>query len=307
MEDVELIDEVEIEDSIKEERKWCVYIHTSPSGKKYVGITSQKPNQRWKQGKGYMKRNDDGSYAQSAMAHALTKYPDWNLWQHEIALENATEEEAKQLEVELIQFYKTRDADFGYNMTDGGEGTVGKNVSDETRQKISDALKGKMAGENNPNYGNHKLSGKNNPNYGKTTSEETKRKISIANTGRFVGEKSPRFGVAMSEETKQKLSNARIGKYTGEQNPNYGNHKIAGANHINANPVYCYELDMCFSYMGEGADYVHISRCCISDQIKGRQKYAGKHPETGEELHWKIITTEEYNQWMQKNKISKGE
>ena len=293
----------EVEKDAVEEKKWCVYIHTSPSGKKYVGITSQKPNQRWKNGMGYMKRNEDGSYAQQAMAYTIIKYPDWNLWQHEIVMEDATEEDAKQLEIELIQFYKTRDADFGYNMTDGGEGTHGKYVSDETKQKISNALKGKMAGEQNPNYGNHKLSGKNNPNYGKTMSDETKRKISLANTGRFVGKKSPMFGTHKSEETKQKLSNARIGKYTGENNPNYGNHKIAGANHINAKPVYCYELDMCFSFEGEGEDYVHISRGCISSQINGRQKSAGKHPETGEKLHWKFITAEEYNEWIQQNKI----
>lgn len=307
MEDNELLVEDVKEDSIEEEKKWCVYVHTSPSGKKYVGITSQKPNQRWKNGMGYMKRNEDGSYAQQAMAYAIIKYPDWNLWQHEIVVEDAIEEDAKQLEIELIQFYKTRDADFGYNMTDGGEGTPGKYVSDETKQKISNALKGKMAGEQNPNYGNHKLSGKNNPNYGKTRSEETKRKISLANTGRFVGEKSPIFGTHKSEETKQKLSNDRIGKYTGENNPNYGNHKIAGANNVNAKPVYCYELDMCFSFAGEGADYVHISRGSISAQIKGRQKSAGKHPETGEKLHWKFITTEEYNEWIQQNKISMGE
>ena len=28
-------------------RKFCVYKHTTPSGKVYIGITSRKPKERW--------------------------------------------------------------------------------------------------------------------------------------------------------------------------------------------------------------------------------------------------------------------
>lgn len=46
----------------------------------------------------------------------------------------------------------------------------GKKHSKETREKMSEARKGKYTGESNPNYGNHKLkgkyTGKNNFNYG---------------------------------------------------------------------------------------------------------------------------------------------
>ena len=37
---------------------YCVYKHTSPSGKVYVGITKLKPKYRWNNGKGY-KRTDE--------------------------------------------------------------------------------------------------------------------------------------------------------------------------------------------------------------------------------------------------------
>lgn len=30
-----------------------LYMHICPNGKKYVGITIQEPNQRWRDGKGY--------------------------------------------------------------------------------------------------------------------------------------------------------------------------------------------------------------------------------------------------------------
>lgn len=230
MEDNELLVEDVKEDSIKEEKKWCVYVHTSPSGKKYVGITSLKPNQRWKNGMGYMKRNEDGSYAQQAMAYAIIKYPDWNLWQHEIVIEDATEEDAKQLEIELIQFYKTRDADFGYNMTDGGEGTPGKSVSDETKQKISNALKGKMVGEKNPNYGNHKMAGNNNPNYGNT-----------------------------------------------------------GIRNLLSVIVYCIEFKEIFYGAREAERLYGIDHSCLIKVCNGKRKSAGKHPETGEPLHWLYV------------------
>lgn len=36
-----------------EERIWKVYMHTSPSNKRYIGITKRKVNKRWQNGNGY--------------------------------------------------------------------------------------------------------------------------------------------------------------------------------------------------------------------------------------------------------------
>lgn len=33
--------------------RYTVYMHVAPSGKRYVGITQQELNQRWRNGKGY--------------------------------------------------------------------------------------------------------------------------------------------------------------------------------------------------------------------------------------------------------------
>jgi hypothetical protein len=54
-------------------------------------------------------------------------------------------EEAKKIEILLIEKYGRKDLVTGnlVNMTDGGEGTLGLIVSEETRQKRSEALKGK--------------------------------------------------------------------------------------------------------------------------------------------------------------------
>ena len=34
-------------------KKFYVYIHTCPNGKKYVGITIRRPEYRWRKGNGY--------------------------------------------------------------------------------------------------------------------------------------------------------------------------------------------------------------------------------------------------------------
>ena len=49
------------------ENTYCVYIHTAPNGKMYIGQTSQKPEARWNNGRGYCIRIK-GKYAQPLMA-----------------------------------------------------------------------------------------------------------------------------------------------------------------------------------------------------------------------------------------------
>ena len=89
--------------------KWCVYMHTSPSGKKYIGITSRDPNKRWDNGNGYLRKKDGIKYDQPAMANAIIKYPDWkNQWKHEILFNNLSEQDAKNIEQDLIKKYNIK-------------------------------------------------------------------------------------------------------------------------------------------------------------------------------------------------------
>ena len=39
----------------KSNKKFCVYEHVFPNGKRYIGITSKKPEARWENGSGYSK------------------------------------------------------------------------------------------------------------------------------------------------------------------------------------------------------------------------------------------------------------
>ena len=78
-----------------EEKKWCVYTHTNNiNGKKYVGITCNKPERRWRNGKGYILQQ---------FYNAIQKYG-WDNFTHEILFNNLTEKEAKKNDHDLYLF-----------------------------------------------------------------------------------------------------------------------------------------------------------------------------------------------------------
>lgn len=127
---------------------YSVYAHTNKSnGKKYIGITSQKPKERWKNGKGYK--------SQKRFYDAIKCYG-WDNFIHEIIADNLSKEDAEKLEQELIAFHKANDLAYGYNIENGGEThklsesqkqhlskiNTGKHHTEETRRKMSAAHKG---------------------------------------------------------------------------------------------------------------------------------------------------------------------
>lgn len=115
---------------------WTVYEHISPSGKVYVGITSQIPYKRWKYGTGYREN--------TIFSKAISKYG-WDNIKHIIIATNLGERTAKNIEIDLIKFYKEQNK--SYNITMGGDGTTGRFLSYGTRVKISKAHTGKQLSE----------------------------------------------------------------------------------------------------------------------------------------------------------------
>lgn len=90
---------------------YTVYCHTNKiNGKKYIGITSQKPEKRW----GTNGRN----YKGQKFHNAIEKYG-WDNFEHELLFNNLTEQSAKDKEIELIRTYNTQRN--GYNISSGGD------------------------------------------------------------------------------------------------------------------------------------------------------------------------------------------
>lgn len=114
-------------------RLWTVYIHLFPNGKRYVGITSQSPPEnRWCGGSGYSR--------QPLVGKAIKKYG-WENIQHIIVIQTENKEEAFYAEKWLIATYHTNDVEYGYNLTSGGEGTLGRTMSEDSRRKLGENQK----------------------------------------------------------------------------------------------------------------------------------------------------------------------
>ena len=277
-----------VQEETNKENKWCVYVHTNKvNGKKYIGITCQNPEDRWRNGEGY--KNSFIFYK------AIKKYT-WDGFEHEILYSNISEKEAKEKEVELIALYKTncckyKEPYYGYNMTDGGEGTIGWTPSEETRKKISESRKKLYLSDSPPQMNLPHYKGEGHPMFGRHHTEEAKRKVSVANKGRFVGEKSYLYGTKRPKEIGQKVSASKKGKTLSEDQKKNLRDKLKPIQ-----PLYCIELDEYFKNSYDANRKYGISSSTIYECANGKygRKSAGKHPITGESLHWKRISVEEY-------------
>ena len=164
------------------ERKSGIYMWTSPSGKSYIGQSVNLQKRKY----AFLCFGD--RYGGQKINRARKKYNHKSLWNYTI-LEYCDIDKLDEREEYYISLYNT--INNGYNCESGGN--ENKIVSDETKQKQSEAMKG----ENNPLYGKHlteehksKLSeamkGENNPFYGKHLTEEHKSKLSKAHDKRKI-------------------------------------------------------------------------------------------------------------------------
>ena len=104
----------------------CVYCHTNKiNGKRYIGITQNKPNRRWQNGYGYKDRN-------SHFYNAIKKYG-WENFEHIILEENLTRKEASEKEKYYIRLYNTNNENYGYNITSGGDNNFTRNKLTEEK------------------------------------------------------------------------------------------------------------------------------------------------------------------------------
>lgn len=110
-----------------------IYCHTTPSGKKYIGITKQDLTHRFgKSGEKYKRC--------TAFWKAIEKYG-WNNIKHEVIDNAFSLEEANEKEKFYIKLYKTNDKNYGYNCTIGGDGVSGWKPTEEQRIKNSNSKK----------------------------------------------------------------------------------------------------------------------------------------------------------------------
>lgn len=219
---------------------FCVYKHTTPSGKSYIGITKQKPNKRWKNGKGYD--------LCTAFSRAIKKYG-WDNITHEILEENLTKDEACKLEKAYISAFQSADPKYGYNLTLGGENYE---PNEEWRQRARQS--------HIRYYAEH-------PEARQKISEQSRNRKASEETKRKMSESRKRY-IAEHPEEREKCRNTFKGMKRSQAN----REKLRIANSVK---IRCIETGEIFESVCSAAESIGVCRTAVSNQLKNRSKTCG--------------------------------
>ena len=189
---------------------YCVYCHTSPSGKKYVGISCD-PVRRWRNGRGY-KLN-------YLFSRAIDKYG-WDNFEHEILYQGLSASEAAEIETRLIINWDLTNPENGYNLMAGAGGPI----NEESRRRMSLSQMG------NTNTLGHKLS------------DSTKRKISEGLKKYYSEHPGTMTGRKLTEEQIEKLRNRTVTEET-RAKMSMSHWDVTGANNPSAKAIEQYTLN----------------------------------------------------------------
>lgn len=171
------------------ENMYTIYLRTNlVNGKQYVGETKnfKRREREWE------KYNQP--YANKYLMEEREKYG-WENFEVEILSEVDTEDESIELEMYYIKKYNTKYPN-GYNMSDGGKGTLGVKMPVEVKEKISKTKIGKKLSEEHKKKLSETHKGKmiNHPSFSKPILQYTldgqhliKEYLSIADAARQTG------------------------------------------------------------------------------------------------------------------------
>ena len=272
---------------------WLIYQHTNKvNGFSYIGCTKQDTKRRWcNNGGGYIRQplfyeaiqkygweNFDHAVLEDNiesldLAYEREKY--WVAYYHtwrgdpECRGYNDTiggigssghivSDEARRKIGEansgraVSEEYKAR---LRIEMSGEGNHFYGHKHTEETRQKISAANRGKKISEETK----QKIS---ETQKGRIVSEETRKKLSEANKGKKRCKPAYNKGIPMTEEIKRKISETK------KQRCSLGK------------PVICIETGETFRSQAEAANWAGIAACTLNSHLNGRAPSAGKY-------HWR--------------------
>jgi len=203
----------------------------------YIGITAQKPEKRWKQGKGYEPNKH--------FFAAINKYG-WPSFRHDILAEGLSREEACAMEIALIAEHDSTNPTKGYNLSKGGDKTtLGYHYSEESRQRISRSLVGKRKGIPH--------------------SPEHRERLRQAQRGK-----------KLSAEHRAKLREVLGGRFqTDEARRRQRENTPKGSRHHRATAIRCENTGEIFQTIQEAADRYNLHRSNISAVCRGLQTTAG--------------------------------
>lgn len=174
---------------------YTVYMHLFPNGKRYIGVTTWKPELRW--------GANGCNYKNLYMKNAIKKYG-WNNIEHIIIAENLSFEEADKMEIELIEKYNSANKEYGYNISLGG--IQNRICSDETKEKIRKANLGKVMSEESKKKISHFQKGQ-------VRNEEAKKHMSKAQKKNFANGNNAMHSLEARAKAAEKLRGRKLPDY----------------------------------------------------------------------------------------------
>ena len=201
-----------------------VYLITNRiNGKRYVGITCRGYQERFKE---HIHEAINGST--TILHNAIRKYGIDN-FDLMLLENNIPDEDIGYKEQDYIQLYNTfYSSGIGYNMTEGGGGMSGYRHTEASKHQIGNSLKGHKF----PESRNVKIQ---QAMTGREYKPEWREALSQSRLGRFKGSENPFYGKHHSDETKQRVSQAntkhhvlQIDKCSGNVLRTFHNPKHAG-------------------------------------------------------------------------------
>ena len=197
----------------------------------------------------------------TAITRAVRKYGKEN-FQVEVLYYYSTVEECRADEERILTEYNVRDCPHSYNCKNSAIGwEKGLERSEETKRKVSQAMKGK--------------------NKGRTLSEEHRKNISEANKGRTVSDATKQKlsqalkGKTVSDATRQKMSQAKKGRTVSDATKQ----KLSQVQNYKKVPVVAIQKDTgrvrMFLSQTECSRVLGINNGNVNNCLNGRQKSAG--------------------------------
>lgn len=179
-------------------------ITNTVNGKSYIGFSSKTLKQRWRK-----HRHDAKTGRKTYLCNAIRKYGH-RKFKKEILFETKILELAKSvMEEKFIKEHQTYWLHgIEYNMTMGGDGTLGHKHSRETREKMSKSHTGKKHTEITKKKLSKQRKGEGNPNYGRIFSKEYRSKIGSAVSGSKNG-RAKRFLVTLPSGEQVKIEDRK--------------------------------------------------------------------------------------------------
>lgn len=246
-----------------EEKIYKIYYHKSPEGKYYIGQTSQILEERWKNGKGY----------HSVKFKAAIDKFGWENFTHSL-LEITSKEKVDEREAYYIELFDA--VNNGYN-------TYKENYS---KYHFSDLWQDPLTREqmiqkliqirNTPEYKEAQSKRVTelwkDPNYRKkqkeSWTEERREKLS---------ERTKRAWENPEYKEKIKKAQSEYRKKDWED-PNYRRKMCV--------QVKCVETGEVFESIKAAADWCGVRSNTLCMALKSKTHQSGKHPESGQKLHW---------------------